>query len=60
MLLQMHRYLCKATEIMKHQGHMSPPEEYSKLLVASLKEMDFQELSNKKFQIIVLKMLKEL
>lgn len=33
LLLQMHRYLHKVREIMKNQGNMTPPKEYSNLSV---------------------------
>lgn len=39
---------------------MNLPKEYSELPVAGLKEMDFQELLNKKFQLLVLTILREL
>lgn len=39
---------------------MNLPKEYSKLSVAGLKEMGFQELLNKQFQVLVLTILREL
>ena len=39
---------------------MSPPKEYSKPPVTGPKEMEIQELPDKEFKIIVLKMLREL
>ena len=43
------------TRIMKNQGNMTPPS-----IVNSLKEMENQELPNKKKFKIVLKMLRDL
>ena len=60
MLLQMHRYLCKATGITKNKGNMTPQKEHSKLLVPDPKEMEIQELPDKELKIIILKMLREL
>ena len=53
-----HRHLCRATGIAKTQGNMTPPKEYSKLLATGCKEMEFQELPDKEFKIIVLVILR--
>lgn len=45
----MHKQLYKATGITKNQENMIPPKEYSKLPVTGPKEMEIQELSDKKF-----------
>lgn len=39
---------------------MTSPKEHSKLLVTDPQEMEIQELPNKEFKIMVLRMLREL
>lgn len=56
----MSRSLHKATGITKNQGNMTSPKEHSKLLVTDPQEMEIQELPNKEFKIMVLRMLRVL
>lgn len=56
----MHRHLCRATGIKENQGEMIPLKEYSKPPPHGPKEMETQELPNKRFKINVLKILREL
>ena len=45
-------------KITMNQGNMTSPKEYSKLPATDPKEMEIQELSDKKFKMFVLKMLR--
>lgn len=45
---------------MKNQGYLTPPMEHSKLPLIEYKEMEIHELSDKGFQIVVLKMFRKL
>lgn len=56
----MHRHLHKATEIAKNQENMTPPKKYGKFSVTDLIEMETHELLNKEFEIVVLKIPREL
>ena len=51
--------LHKPMGTMKNQGNMTLPKEHSKCLVTDSKETEIQELPDKEFKIIVLKMLKQ-
>ena len=50
----------RATEIMKHQGNLTPLKEHSKLPATGHKEIEIHELPEKILEIIVLKVLREL
>lgn len=45
---------------MKNQGNMTPSKERSKFPVYDAKEMEIQELPEKEFKVIVIKMLIQL
>lgn len=54
----MHRHIHKPRRIMKNEGNTTPPKEHSKLPLTDPKEMEIQELLDKGFKIILLKILR--
>ena len=60
LLLQIGKHPLKATRIRNNQGSLTPPKEQNKAQWTDPNEMEIYELSEKEFQIIILKKLSEL